>query len=211
MKLRLVLSLQLPLVFLALVSTSLANTWYADANNGNDNNNCLSASAACKTIGHAITLAASGDSITLAPGDYSESITIPFSLNIVGGNAQTTSINGQGASVVTIPEQNPVSIVTISGVTITGGYSGSDGGGISNWGQLAVTDSVVAGNSALFFGGGISTDGGGRGSATLVVNRTIISNNRAPEGGGIQCSRPSQPLRIYNSAIILNKATAVVF
>jgi|SRR5580704_5291523 hypothetical protein len=136
MKLRLVLSLQLPLVFLALVSTSLANTWYADANNGNDNNNCLSASAACKTIGHAITLAASGDSITLAPGDYSESITIPFSLNIVGGNAQTTSINGQGASVVTIPEQNPVSIVTISGVTITGGYSGSDGGAFPigvNW------------------------------------------------------------------------------
>jgi hypothetical protein len=197
------------LLSFALASPAMAsNTWYADANNGNDNNNCLSASAACKTIGHAITLAASGDSIMLAPGDYNESITIPFSLSIVGGNAQTTVINGQGGSVVAIPEEFPVSAVNISGVRITNGNSDSDGGGISNWGQLTVIDSIVGGNSAAFFGGGISTHGGGRGPATLLLDRTLIYGNRAPEGAGIQCSRPSQPLRIYNSAIIKNTATA---
>jgi hypothetical protein len=196
-------------LLLALASPAMAShTWYADTNNGNDNNNCLSASSACKTIGHAITLATSGDSITLAPGTFYENITIPFSLNIVGGNAHTTIISGRSGSVVTISEEFPVSIVTISGVMITGGSSDSDGGGISNWGQLTIFDSIVADNNALFFGGGISTHGGALGPATLLVNRTIISNNRAPEGGGVQCSRPSQALRIYNSAIIVNKATA---
>jgi hypothetical protein len=170
MKTRLALSIQLPLLSLVLVSTALANTWYADANNGNDNNTCLSASAACRTIGHAITLAASGDSIVLAPGVFYENIAVPFSLNIVGGNAHATIISGRSGSVVTISEEFPVSIVNISGVMITGGSSDSDGGGISNWGQLTIFDSVVADNNALFFGGGISTHGGALGPATLLVN-----------------------------------------
>ena len=124
------------------------------ANSGNDNNDCLSASAACKTIGHAITLAASGVPIMLAPGDYTETITIPFSLNIVGGNAQTTAFSGgYGGPVVTIPEEFPVSVVNISGEDEKR-YSDSDGGGISDLGQPTVLDSIVSGIVRCFLAAG---------------------------------------------------------
>ena len=47
-----------PVLFLTLTSTVLAsNTWYADGVNGNDADDCQTVLTACKTIGHAISLA----------------------------------------------------------------------------------------------------------------------------------------------------------
>ena len=54
-------SLSLLLIFLVLVPAALAsNTWYVDGVHGNDNNNCMTPQTACKTIGHAISLASPG-------------------------------------------------------------------------------------------------------------------------------------------------------
>ena len=77
MKHRLVFhSLMLLAVFLALTSTALAsNTWYVDGVNGSDSNNCKTRQHACKTIGHAISLAHSGDSIMVAAATYTENHT----------------------------------------------------------------------------------------------------------------------------------------
>ena len=51
-------------LFLALVTTILASTrWYVDGSNGNDINSCTSSPSAYATIGRAISLASSGDSI----------------------------------------------------------------------------------------------------------------------------------------------------
>ena len=53
------------LLALSLASAPTARaitTWYVDGANGSDSNNCLSPTTACKTIGHAISRAASGDS-----------------------------------------------------------------------------------------------------------------------------------------------------
>ena len=59
---------KLPLIFLsvALAPAALASTWYVDGVNGDDINDCKSRTTACATIGHAISLSASGDSVMIA-------------------------------------------------------------------------------------------------------------------------------------------------
>ena len=48
------------LILFAAVPTALASTtWYVNGVSGSNSNNCLSASTPCKTIGHAISIAAS--------------------------------------------------------------------------------------------------------------------------------------------------------
>jgi hypothetical protein len=101
-------------LFLALAPTALAsNTWYVDGAKGNDSNDCKSSlTAACKTIGHAISLASSGDSVIVAAAIYTEGFTIGFSLNVIGSGASTTIIDGGGVHrVINIPSGN----VTLSG------------------------------------------------------------------------------------------------
>ena len=60
-------------VFLALGSTALATTtWYVNGVSGSDSNFCASPTTACKTVGQAVSLAASGDSIRVAAATYKE-------------------------------------------------------------------------------------------------------------------------------------------
>src|ERR1700740_3566478 len=106
-------------LFLALAPSSLASTmWYVNGVNGNDSNNCQTAETACKTIGHAISLALSVDSIIVAAATYTENLTISISLSILGAGANTTIIDGGAkASVVNISQGN----VTLYGITIRNG------------------------------------------------------------------------------------------
>ena len=84
MKYKLMLA-PLLVLFLSIVPNALASSsWYVDGVNGSDNNDCKSIQHACKTIGHAITLASSGDSILVASATYPEIVTISFSLNVIG-------------------------------------------------------------------------------------------------------------------------------
>src|SRR5215471_3865646 len=88
-------------LFLALAPAALAsNTWYVDGVNGGDSNDCRSSPNACKTIGHAISLCSSGDTITVAPATYTENLTIDRSLKIVGSDAATTIVDGGGVATV---------------------------------------------------------------------------------------------------------------
>jgi len=43
-------------------------TWFVDGIHGSDTNSCKSPQQACKTIGQAISLASSGDSVVIAAG-----------------------------------------------------------------------------------------------------------------------------------------------
>jgi hypothetical protein len=82
-------------LFSALAPTTGAITrWYINGVTGSDTNNCLSSATACKTIGHAISLAHSGDTIMVASATYTENLTINISLKIVGSGAQTTIVDG---------------------------------------------------------------------------------------------------------------------
>src|SRR3974377_724132 len=150
MKRRQFISLPLPVLFLTLTSTVLAsNTWYTDGVNGNDANDCQTALTACKTIGHAISLASSGDSIIVAAATYTENLTIGISLNVIGSGANTTIIDGGGVG-------GGVGISSgtfaLAGVTLRHGvvafpvgYPGGLGwgAGIYNKGTLSVTASTI--------------------------------------------------------------------
>src|SRR5438445_808830 len=63
------------LMALFLAPTAVASTtWYVNGVSGNNSNTCTSPTTACKTIKHAISLAASGDSIIVCCCDlYRES------------------------------------------------------------------------------------------------------------------------------------------
>jgi hypothetical protein len=164
------INVQLLAVFLVLASTAAlaSSTWYVNGVNGSDSNNCKSPQTACKTIGHAISLAHSGDSIKVAAATYYlyKTLTIRFSLKIIGSDATTTIIEYGGNGVVQITSAN--AHVTLSKLTIRNGVVG---GGISNQGTLMINNSTVSGNSATYGGGGIHNNG------TLTINNSTVSGN----------------------------------
>lgn len=47
-------------------TTIASTTWYVNGVSGNNSNDCKTPTTTCKTVGHAISLAASGDSIRVA-------------------------------------------------------------------------------------------------------------------------------------------------
>src|ERR1700691_6453910 len=90
-------------LILAFAPAAHASTLYVNGAKGSDSNNCKSAQHACKTIGHAIALASSGDRIKVAPSTYKENLAIGISLNILGADARTTVGDGnQSGPVFTI-------------------------------------------------------------------------------------------------------------
>ena len=76
-------------LFLVLTPTAFASIWYVDGVNGNDSNDCKTRTTACKTIGHAISLSSSGDTIGVGPAIYMENLTISISLKLIGSGATT--------------------------------------------------------------------------------------------------------------------------
>ncbi|MBZ5658704.1 MAG: hypothetical protein LAO56_25975 [Acidobacteriia bacterium] len=122
-------------VLVALTSTAIASTtWYVNGVGGSDANDCKSSTTACKTIGHAISFAASGDSIRVAAATYTENLTISISLTILGSAASTTIIDGGGVGTV-VSVSSAAANVSLSRVTIRNGNALS-GGGIRNLGKL---------------------------------------------------------------------------
>jgi predicted outer membrane repeat protein len=157
MKLRMGFSALLLLaLFLALAPAALAsNTWYVDGVNGDDGNNCKTKATACATIGHAISLAASGDTIQIAAATYQENLSILFNLTLNGARAATTIIDGtNSANVFTVGAG--ISL-TLSNLTIEKGVGYSGGGGVDNSGTLTVNNSLFYLNTALSGGAILNT------------------------------------------------------
>ena len=202
------------------VPIASATTWYVNGVSGSNSNNCKSPTTACKTIGHAISLAVSGDSIIVAHAIYAENLTIGKNLTILGSGAATTIIDGGGtATVVTISNGTHV---TLSKMTIRNGNASTvvvidftmraiAGGGISNSGTLTLTNSTVSGNSApipcihsfLFCEshGGTAWGGGIYNSGALIISNSTVSGNHA---GGF-CNAPCSAFGggIYNRGTLM--------
>lgn len=109
------------------------------------------------------------------------------------------SIVGPGAGLLTVRRNNTFDYriflisnntssgptVSISGLTIANGRTGSDSGGgiLSSYSTLTISNCVISGNTAVGFGargGGIANNYG-----SLFVNNTTLSGNSAFYGGGI--------------------------
>ena len=204
-------------VFLTLASTAVAKTWYVNGVSGSNHHSCTSLSTACKTIRHAISLAAAGDVINVAPATYVENLTVGLSIRILGSGASTTIVDGGAVGqVVSISHGN----VTLSGMTFRNGRSAHGGAGIGNGGILSLSNSIVSGNAVniscaefcLGEGGGIHNSG------RLVIDNSTISGNavntscpRSPcllafSGGGGISNTGRGIVTIRNSTISGNRA-----
>jgi hypothetical protein len=174
------------IVALAIASIPVANIWAAGpwyvSPAGNDGNDCLSATTSCRTIAGALGKASPGDTINIAPGTYDERLNIFKNLTLAGAGANQTIIDGGGAGgVFTIFTAR----VQMSDLTIRNGRSIGSGGGITNFGTLALVDSsvneniTVPGEGFQGLGGGIANFG------TLALTNTAVLSNTGNFGGGI--------------------------
>jgi hypothetical protein len=92
--------------------------------------------------------------------------------------------------------------VSLSGLTIAGGDSSGNGGGVDNFGTVTVSNSTFTGNSASE-GGGQNNESGG----TATVSNSTFTSNSAGFGGGLEnfgTARVSGSLFIGNSATASN-------
>jgi hypothetical protein len=191
-------------LLVALAQAAPASSlWIVDGVNGIDSNNCRLPLTACKTIGHAISLASSGDFILVAPAIYTENLTITFSLTVIGAGATRTIVDGGGVGRV-IFITSETAKVNLWGLTIRNGVLGTgtkQGPGVFNFGTLTVNRCTITSNHATGFGGfggGIFSEG------SLTINDSTISKNGHVLGGGGIFSEGS--LTINNSTIAANSA-----
>ncbi|MEY2490322.1 MAG: hypothetical protein QOC70_2264 [Verrucomicrobiota bacterium] len=139
------------------------------------------------SLRQAITAACSGGTISFDMNQVFSPITLATPL--VANQALT--INGPGASQLTVSGNDHVAVfqvtvaspgvVTLSGLSLTGGYSTTSGGGVSHSGSgtLNITTSIVGNNTSEMRGGGISNNGAG----AINLSNSRISHNRSPAGG----------------------------
>jgi predicted outer membrane repeat protein len=151
-----------------LSSPAPASTWYVDRAHGSNHNSCKSKAKACATIAHAISLAASSDTIDVAAATYAESLTIPFNLTLKGAKAATTIISGSNKANVLVVGSG-VGLV-LSNFTIEKGLGYQGGGGVDNSGTITISNSNFYLNTALS-GGAIFNTG------TATIAGTVFSGN----------------------------------
>jgi hypothetical protein len=150
----------------------------------------------------ALDAAHDGDAVEIGPGTFAGGITITKSVQLVGTSAAATMISG-GGPVITIGDGVGKPTVSISRVTVTGGFNDSvpgtavaRGGGVfipaangATGATVTISDSVISGNRtspqstlpaslcgyvcAFASGGGIANAG------MLTVENTEITNNVA--------------------------------
>src|SRR5206468_12520887 len=142
------------------------------------------------SLRQALADANDGDTIEFAVtgtiGLTSGELLVVKNITISGPGAENLALNGNAKS--TVFHIAPGETVTISGLTITNGYTSGFGGGIHNdHASLTLNNcTVTANNGSSFEGGGISNDAeyveGEPLSALLAINNSSVSEN---SGGGI--------------------------
>jgi predicted outer membrane repeat protein len=134
------------------------------------------------TVQAAITAANPGDTIRICPGIYDDDTHVI--------NKRVTLIGaGSGAGGTVLDVEGDGRVMNVSGaevelrdLQVTGGYTGSSGGGILNvdGATLTLTRVLVTRNVAEENGGGIYN------AATLILNAgTAVTGNNANRGSGI--------------------------
>jgi predicted outer membrane repeat protein len=135
------------------------------------------------------------DTITVPTGNYTlsiagtiEDLAATDDLDIT--DAGMTTIRGAGATLTTIDANGldrvldvlPGASLLLENTKVTGGSTGTSGGGIYNRGTAILTQSTVSANTASSSGGGIVN--ANYGIATLTLS-TVSANSAGGMGGGI--------------------------
>ncbi len=162
---------------------------------GADSGDCRNPASPCQTVGYAVAQAVAGDTVLIAAGVYTETLSVSTPITVSGGyvpsgvlwQARTgeTIINGNGAGTV-VSFLSGSSGALLDGLTITGG-NGTMAGGIDASSQdvtvrnCYVHDNVANGAPYSQGGGGIL---GGIGDSQLVIENSRIVHNQISEGAG---------------------------
>ncbi|HOU40293.1 MAG TPA: choice-of-anchor Q domain-containing protein [Promineifilum sp.] len=167
------------LLALLVAALQLApRAWAADFSAANETELAAAITAANAAGAGTHTIALTADITLTAP--------LPALNNTAGtialdGGGHT--LNGGGAGRVLLVARDAAA--TATDLTITGGNTAGDGGGILVRGRLSLTDVTISGNAANR-GGGIFVDGAPGSTVELSLLRVEISSNAANlDGGGI--------------------------
>ncbi len=159
-----------------------------------------SSSMADKAITFDAAFFASARTIVLSGGELT--VNNNGNLLIDGGTTGLLTISGNGASRVFYI--GAAATAAIRNVTVTGGKTNTNGGGIYNDGVLAIENASVSGNQAINYGGGIySAD-----NAVLSVVNSFFGNNSSVVGGGIFAFNNSRTELVYATFTANNTSTS---
>lgn len=162
--------------------------------------NCSEADP-CQTVSRALVLAADGDRIEIAPGNYIENLSILKSVTLHGSGPIETVIVGCDAPQSAIYAGGGKE-VALEGLTVREVGAASSGAGIQVEGaQVRLTDVRVTENKTG------SANGGGVAclSGTLTIERSSIDRNSAAGGGGLWAA-PGCTLSMTESVVYFNNA-----
>ncbi|NEP14922.1 MAG: PEP-CTERM sorting domain-containing protein [Symploca sp. SIO2C1] len=143
----------------------------------------------------------SGGTINLTGGE----LLITDDLSISGLGADFLSVDAGGFSrVFNIGGTDSIDVL-FEGLTITGGNSNNNGGGILNNfnSALSITNSIISGNQTAFDGGGIANLG------TLTVIDSLVSGNSAGDDAAGLVNFSSGTLMVIDSTLSGNSAVDV--
>ena len=146
---------------------------------------CVGSGTGCyRTIQAAVSAAHDGDTITVGPGTFAGGVTITKSVRLRGAGPRSTVIRG-GAHVLTIGRYGAAAepVVSVSGVTITGGLARSSPESVPFTGKAGVW---AAGGGIEIPPGAHLADG-----ATVTITHSVITGNRVDPANsvpsGIKC------------------------
>jgi hypothetical protein len=92
-----------------------------------DNSTCLSAATACQTLSGAVGVASDGDTINVAPGSYTNFVTVTENdLTIVGADPATTIIDSNGPDAIYVNGAGDGASLDISGITLRAPLAGAN-------------------------------------------------------------------------------------
>ena len=201
------------IMLLLCFNTVNAIDCYVNSITGNNSTGDGSSAKPWKTITYALSqISGTGHIVHVEAGTYNPALgeTFPIlmenGVSLLGAGKATTIIDpGKAERVLScIGITDPSTI--IEGFTITGGYNGSQGGGIfiSTGSVLTIRNNTISNNStgAIGKGGGIYlTD-----SSPYIVNNTISDNSAGTSGYGNAIAINSSSPQIERNIIINNIA-----
>ncbi|TKB61600.1 MAG: hypothetical protein E8D48_08795 [Nitrospira sp.] len=165
---------------------------------GNDNVDC--SITACRHIQFAINQAAASDTVLVAAGTYTESITLKTGVHVL--STQSATIQGSSyfgaAWAVQAVQTGPGTI--LEGFVVT--CSVSCGGIFIQDGAAEVRRNDIRNNTNQFVGGGIEVIN----STVMVVNNLIRNNQSSNVGGGVAVFNSPSSVWIINNTFSANVA-----
>ena len=153
----------------------------------------------------ALATAGNGDVLAVPAGTYlltTGALQVPAGVTLRGAGARATTLSGNHSSgVLKVTGAG----VAITDLTITGGKSADDGGGILATSGLTLRRVAVVGNVSAGWGGGVSAGG----AQPLIADHSLFAGNQAAgNGGGLELGFSTGGSRIENSTITGNVASS---